>query len=188
MQESFSRVTARLVEAVHGVQVTQGFARQQTSARMFRDLIADHSVYNMHAARTAGVFVPLLELNSQAFLASILILWAVTGSWRRASARPAGELIQFHVSGEYLLRADSDARDQYNRAILDIGRRGSGAPLFGSRARLARSAQAQPIARIRGQVTFDDVSFAYPARSPGARTYHLHGRAAAMRGARRPYR
>ena len=35
VQESFSRVTVRLVEAVHGVQVTQGFARQQTRRGCF---------------------------------------------------------------------------------------------------------------------------------------------------------
>ena len=160
VQESFSRVTARLVEAVHGVQVTQGFARQQTSARMFRDLVADHSVYNMHAARTAGVFVPLLELNSQAFLGVDLDPGRVSrlraGHWRQA-----GELIQFMFLANIFFAPIQTLGDQYNQAILTLAGSGSRAALPGGRARLDRSAPGPADPRIRGEVTFDDVSFAY---------------------------
>lgn len=78
VQESFSRVTATLAESVTGIRVTQGFARQAYNAEVFHDLIADHSVYNVRTARQMGLFAPLLELNTQLFIALVLMV----GSWR----------------------------------------------------------------------------------------------------------
>ncbi len=74
VQESFSRVTATLAESVNGIRVTQGFVREDLNARLFRDLVTDHARYNMRAARTAGVFLPLLEFNSQFFIAALLLV------------------------------------------------------------------------------------------------------------------
>jgi ATP-binding cassette subfamily B protein len=77
-QESFSRVTATLAESVNGIRVTQGFVRQETNAGLFRSLLADHSLYNVALARTSAIMAPLLELNSQFFIAILLLF----GGWR----------------------------------------------------------------------------------------------------------
>ncbi len=74
IQESFSRVTATLAESVTGIRVTQGFVRQDVNAALFHDLVEDHSGYNVRAARLSGVFFPLLDLNSQFFIAMLLVL------------------------------------------------------------------------------------------------------------------
>lgn len=74
IQESFSRVTATLAESVTGIRVTQGFVREDVNAEMFRDLVADHAGYNMRADRLVGVFLPLIELNNQLFIAVLLVL------------------------------------------------------------------------------------------------------------------
>ena len=77
-QESFSRVTATLAESVNGIRVTQGFVRQETNAGLFRSLLFDHSRFSIALARTSAVLTPLLELNSQFFVAILLVL----GGWR----------------------------------------------------------------------------------------------------------
>src|SRR5262245_35021976 len=74
MRESFSRVTATLAESVIGIRVTQGFVRQQENARIFHDLATDHSHYNTSVHRTHGLFLPLLDLNNQFFIAVLLIV------------------------------------------------------------------------------------------------------------------
>jgi ATP-binding cassette subfamily B protein len=81
-QESFSRVTATLAESVNGIRVTQGFVRQETNAGLFRSLLADHSRYNIALARTSAILTPLLELNSQFFVATLLMF----GGWRCSMA------------------------------------------------------------------------------------------------------
>ena len=77
MRESFSRVTATLAESVAGIRVTQGFARQAENARLFDELATDHSRYNTGVLRTQGLFLPLLDLNTQVFIAILL----VAGGW-----------------------------------------------------------------------------------------------------------
>lgn len=74
VQESFSRVTATLVESVTGVRVTQGFVREDVNAGLFRELVSDHAGYNMRADRLVGVFLPLIELNNQLFISALLVL------------------------------------------------------------------------------------------------------------------
>jgi ABC-type multidrug transport system fused ATPase/permease subunit len=76
--DSFSRVTATLAESVNGIRVTQGFVRQETNAGLFRHLLADHSRFNIALARTSAILTPLLELNSQFFVAILLMF----GGWR----------------------------------------------------------------------------------------------------------
>lgn len=74
VQESFSRVTATLAESVTGIRVTQGFVREDVNAEMFHDLVADHAGYNLKADKLVGVFLPLIELNNQLFIAVLLVL------------------------------------------------------------------------------------------------------------------
>ncbi len=89
MRESFSRVTATLAEAVVGIRVTQAFVRQEENSRGFAELAEDHSRYNTVVLRTHGLFLPLLELNSQVFLAVLLLV----GGLRVLSSPDSGETL-----------------------------------------------------------------------------------------------
>jgi ABC-type multidrug transport system fused ATPase/permease subunit len=74
IQESYSRMTATLAESVTGIRVTQGFVREDVNADLFRDLVTDHAEYNLKADKLVGVFLPLIELNNQIFIAVLLVL------------------------------------------------------------------------------------------------------------------
>lgn len=74
MRDSFSRVTATLAESVSGIRVTQGFVRQDVNAELFGDLVRDHAQYNTVVNRTQGLFLPLLDLNNQLFVAALLLV------------------------------------------------------------------------------------------------------------------
>lgn len=78
VQASMSRVTATIAESVSGIRVTQGFVRQERNAELFGELVRDHARYNLRAQRLAGVYVPMLELNSQFFLSALLLF----GGWQ----------------------------------------------------------------------------------------------------------
>jgi ATP-binding cassette subfamily B protein len=94
LQESFSRVTATVAESVKGIQVTQGFAREDRNSSLFRELIKDHSGYNMGLARNIALYLPLLELNSQLFIAAIVIIGGY-GALAPTVAMPVGDLVTF---------------------------------------------------------------------------------------------
>lgn len=113
--ESFSRVTATLAESVNGMRVTQGFVRQQTNAGLFRNLLADHARYNIALARTSAILVPLLELNSQFFIAVMLLL----GGWRTFHGQmEIGDLIQFFFMANFFFAPIATIGNQYNQALI----------------------------------------------------------------------
>uniref|UniRef100_UPI0040499C51 ABC transporter ATP-binding protein n=1 Tax=Cephaloticoccus sp. TaxID=1985742 RepID=UPI0040499C51 len=114
-QESFSRVTATLAESVNGIRVTQGFVRQDINAGFFRSLLADHSSYNMALARTSGVLTPLLELNSQFFVAILLMF----GGWRALHGDMSMQaLIQFFFLSNLFFSPVATLGNQYNDALV----------------------------------------------------------------------
>jgi ATP-binding cassette subfamily B protein len=115
MQESFSRVTATLAESVNGIRVTQSFVRQQTNAGLFRGLLADHARYNIAFARTSAILTPLLELNSQFFVAILLLF----GGWRvLQGAMPLESLIQFFFLSNFFFSPISIIGTQYNQGLV----------------------------------------------------------------------
>jgi ATP-binding cassette, subfamily B, bacterial len=114
-QESFSRVTASLAETVGGIRVTQGFVRENTNAGLFRELIADHARYNIALARTSAILIPMLELNSQFFIAILLML----GGWRTFEGyMEMGDLITFFFLANLFFAPIQILGNQYNQALM----------------------------------------------------------------------
>ncbi|MET0262172.1 MAG: ABC transporter ATP-binding protein, partial [Rariglobus sp.] len=116
-QESFSRVTATLAESINGIRVTQGFVRQTTNAGLFRGLLADHSRYSMGAARSSAILLPLLELNSQFFVAILLML----GGWQVLDGRvEIGVLITFFLFANQFFAPIQVLGNLYNQALISM--------------------------------------------------------------------
>ena len=116
VQESWSRVTATLAESVTGIRVTQGFVRQDVNAGLFTDLIVDHSDYNLGVARASGVFLPMLELNSQIFTAALIVI----GGYRvlnPAIHMDVGNLIQFFFLANMFFSSVQPIGQQYSQAL-----------------------------------------------------------------------
>jgi ABC-type multidrug transport system fused ATPase/permease subunit len=114
-QESFSRVTATLAESVNGIRVTQGFVRQETNAGLFRRLLFDHSRYSIALARTSAVLTPLLELNSQFFVAILLVL----GGWRVLHGEmEIRVLITFFLFANQFFAPLQVLGNMYNQALI----------------------------------------------------------------------
>ena len=113
--DSFSRVTATLAESVNGIRVTQGFVRQETNAGLFRHLLADHSRYSIALARTSAILTPILELNSQFFVAVLLMF----GGWRVFHGEmEVGALITFFLLANQFFAPIAVIGNQYNQALV----------------------------------------------------------------------
>lgn len=119
MQESFSRVTSAIAESVTGMRVTQGFVREDLNAGLFRRLMADHSRYNMNVSRNSALLMPLLELNSQFFIAILILL----GGWRVLGADAAtsmGDLVRFFFLANLCFSPILVLGNQYNNAMISM--------------------------------------------------------------------
>jgi ATP-binding cassette, subfamily B, bacterial len=160
VQESFSRVTSNLAESVNGIRVTQGFVRQEVNAHFFRGLVQDHSAYNMDMARTSGKFVPLLELNSQIFIAILLL----GGGIRVLSPdrnMDVADMIQFFFLANIFFAPVTSLAQQYHHALLAMAGAERVFRLLDTRPDWSDDADAEEIATVRGEVEFRDVGFCY---------------------------
>ena len=164
-QESFSRVTATLAESVNGIRVTQGFVRQETNAGLFRSLLADHSRYNIALARTSAILTPLLELNSQFFVAILLLF----GGWRVfEGAMSMDALIQFFFLSNFFFSPIAVIGNQYNQALVAMAGAERVFRLIDTKPDWEDAPEATSLPEARGtgvRVEFRNVYFGYdPAR------------------------
>jgi ATP-binding cassette subfamily B protein len=166
MQESFSRVTATLAESVSGIRVIQGFGRQDITGGLFRELIYDHSRYNLGVAQSNAIFTPLLEFNGQLFLAILLVV----GGYQALTGRVNLEaLIQFFFLANLFFNPLPVLATQYNQALAAM----AGAERVFRLLDTPPEWQDEPTARtlpgIAGRVELRNVSFAY---EPGKAVLH----------------
>jgi ATP-binding cassette subfamily B protein len=165
VQESWSRVTATLAESVTGIRVTQGFVRQDVNAGLFTDLIKDHSDYNLGVARASGVFLPMLELNSQVFAAALIVI----GGYRVLS--PAihmnvGTLIQFFFLANMFFSSVQPIGQQFSQAMTAMAGAERVFRLLDTKPDWEEPPDARELPRIHGRVEFRDVIFSYVADRP----------------------
>ena len=154
MRDSFSRVTATLAESVLGVRVTQGFVRQDENARLFRELATDHSGYNYSVLRTYGLFLPLLDLNNQFFIAMLLLVGG-TRALSPAHATQLGDLVGFLFMANMFFSPDfSNLGTQYNQALTAMAGAERLFNLLDSPPEWCDRPDAVELQRIRGRVAF----------------------------------
>jgi ATP-binding cassette subfamily B protein len=188
MRESFSRVTATLAESVVGIRVTQAFVRQEENSRAFAELAEDHSRYNTAVLRTHGLFLPLLELNSQVFLAILLLVggWRVLASVDSGAVMPAssavvssgapaaasdagrdvGELIGFFFMAGLFFSPISVIGNQYNQAMTAMAGAERLFALLDAEPAWSDPPDAKQLDELEGRVEFRDVTFEYVAGRP----------------------
>jgi ATP-binding cassette subfamily B protein len=162
LQESFSRVTATLAESVNGIRVTQGFSRERRNADLFSELVTDHATYNQDLARTSGLFLPLLEVNNQLFLAGLLVF----GGWRVLHGHTAIEsLYQFVMMSGAFFQPMITIGNMYNQALASM----AGAERVFQFLDTPPAWQDLPEARphtLQGRVEFRYLHFAYEPAKP----------------------
>ncbi len=165
-QESFSRVTATLAESVGGIRVTQGFVRQETNAGLFRRLLDDHAGYNIALARTSAILQPLLELNSQFFVATLLFF----GGWRVLhGVMPLEALINFFFLANFFFAPIAIIGNQYNQGLVAMAGAERVFRLIDLKPDWEDDPAAAPLPAVRGtgvRVEFRSVTFGYDPAKP----------------------
>jgi ATP-binding cassette subfamily B protein len=166
MQESFSRVTSTLAESVNGIRVTQGFVREKINADLFHDLVLDHSRYSMDAARTAGIFIPLLEFKTQLFISLVLMI----GGWRVLEGHANVEdLYQFILMAAVFFGPIQTLANQYNSALSAMAGAERLFSLLDKEPEWEDAPNVEELHNVKGEVEFQHVSFAY---EPGKEILH----------------
>lgn len=163
VQQSFSRVTASLAENVTGIREIQGFSRQRINGGLFRELIYDHSHYNMGVARNSAVFLPLLEFNGQLFLALLIVV----GGYRALAGEMELEsVLQFFFLSSLFFGAVPILGTLYNQALAAAAGAERVLGLLDLEPRWRDTPKAALPAPLAGKLEFRNVSLSYqPGRS-----------------------
>jgi ATP-binding cassette subfamily B protein len=163
LQESFSRITATLAESVNGIRVTQGFVRQDANSRIFGDLVEDHAQYYFRVTRTQGLFLPLLDLNSQAFISALLVLGGYQVLY--TGTADVGDLVGFFFMATMFFSPITALGTQYNQALMAMAGAERVFRLLDTQPDWSDPDDAIELPDLQGHVEFRGVSFGYdPAR------------------------
>jgi len=169
-----ARINAYLNENIMGMSVAQLFNRGAKNFRRFDELNRDHLDANLAAVRNMALFFPLVGFF--AAVATALLIWYGGGQVVRGAVT-LGLLVAMLQYTERFFRPIQDLAEKYN--VLQAA--------MASSERIFRdldepvtvqdAADAQPLERVRGEVEFRDVWFAYdaPAAGNGAPDWVLNG-------------
>ena len=162
-QESFSRVTAALAETVQGIRVTQGFAREETNAGIFSRLVHALAGNVVRTSRLIALYLPLLELNAQGFLAALVAV----GGWLAATgAASPGDLVTFFFLANLFFSPITLIGTQLSEATLAMASAERVFRILDTRPAWQDRPGALPCPPLRGEVAFESVGFAYEEGRP----------------------
>ena len=92
--ESSSRLTGNLAESVRGMRVIQGFTRQRRGEEIFGGYVRKLADDNVALASESALYVPLLDLGSQLFIAAMLVVGGY-GALHGFAGMQIGSLVAF---------------------------------------------------------------------------------------------
>ena len=165
--ESQSRLTGSVAETVKGMRVIQGYARQRESDARYGRLIDQHSTNNVGLAHESSLYLPLLDLHSQVFLAALLVVGGY-GALHGFAGMEIGSLIAFFFLPSLFFQSLQNLGNLYTQAITSMAGAERVFQLLDLKPDWTDAADAIDLAdprpapgRAGARVEFRHVSFAY---------------------------
>ena len=170
-----ARINAYLNENIMGMSVAQLFNRGAKNFRRFDELNRDHLDANLAAVRNMALFFPLVGFF--AAVATALLIWYGGGQVVRGAVT-LGLLVAMLQYTERFFRPIQDLAEKYNVLQAAMASSERIFRVLDEPVTVQDAADAQPLERVRGEVEFRDVWFAYddaPAAGNGAPDWVLNG-------------
>ncbi len=157
---AISWVNSVLAENIHGLRVVQAFSREDMNYAYFHDTVNRNNLeVNLKASRLAARFFPAVDLLG--ITAMALVIW-LGGSAVLGEQITPGILVAFVL---YINRFFDPIRDLSRRFDSFQSTMASGErilSLLAAPIEVSDSPDAQPIGEIKGEISFEQVSFHYP--------------------------
>ncbi|MCP2020756.1 UNVERIFIED_ORG: putative ABC transport system ATP-binding protein [Pseudomonas reinekei] len=161
--ENRSRFTAHLVESVNGSRMLQQCAQQAPNLRRYRALLDDFNHALIRGSLRSSWFAPFTALLSSAGMALLLLVGAYGLAQADVTVGQVAESLFYVFLFLGPLQELSDLFERYATGSASAQRIFL---LLDTRPQISDSATAQPLAKARGEVSFEGVRFAYNADSP----------------------
>jgi ATP-binding cassette, subfamily B, multidrug efflux pump len=153
-----ARINAYLNENLSGMAVVQLFTRERTTYEAFDGLNDDHRRASRDSIRINSTFTPLITLTRAATTAALFI---AGGAWVLAGTLTIGTLLAFWQLIDQFFQPIEDLSEKYGLLQQAMASSERIFRILDTKAEITDPPQPIALDRVRGEVTFDHVSFAY---------------------------
>jgi subfamily B ATP-binding cassette protein MsbA len=158
IQEKFSQISGTVYESLAGIQVVQAFTQERAGQRQF--VRETHGHYDRLMARVyLNAWLSAITTGLTGFGTVLLLWWG--GRLVLDGSMTAGTLVQFYSYVAFLygpLARFADINQVYQTAMAAVDRVFE---VFDTQPEVTDRSDAERDVRLRGRVSFQDVSFGY---------------------------
>jgi ATP-binding cassette subfamily B protein len=162
-REGWTRVSTNLAENITGMRVVTAFNRQEPNLDVFNTL-QDHNTYNnIRVARINGVYQPLLQLIGSV---GRWIILCYGGYMVAIGHISVGAIVAAYLYWDWFTQPILNVGDFYNQLMMAMAGAERVFNLLDTQPDVQDIAEAKPLPRIVGRVTFENVTFGYNPDRP----------------------
>ncbi|HRK81331.1 MAG TPA: ABC transporter ATP-binding protein [Saprospiraceae bacterium] len=157
VRNQISKMNAFMQERITGMRIVQIFNAEEQEAQRFRAINREYTKANLDAILYYAVFFPVVEIIAAASL-GLMVWW---GAGRVLSNEVTlGALVAFPIYINMLFRPIRMLADKFNTLQMGLVASERVFALLDRKEFIANTGKLKP-ERFRGDLTFEDVSFAY---------------------------
>jgi ABC-type multidrug transport system fused ATPase/permease subunit len=165
-RETIGSITAYLQETLSGIRVVRTFGQEPRHEAQFAELNEDNRAANMRTVRLNANYFPAVEMLSGVALAMIVLY----GGYQAIDGHiTTGTVVAFVLTLSYLFEPIQQLSQLYATYQSGMAALEKIFQLLDVKPDLTDKPDATEIGRIRGEVSFEDVSFAYRRHGRGGR-------------------
>ena len=165
-RETIGAVTAYLQETLSGIRVVRSFGQESVHESQFAALNEDNRAANMRTVHLNAAYFPGVEMLSGLALALIVLY----GGYQALDGHvTVGTVVAFVATLSFLFEPIQQLSQLYTTYQSGMAALEKIFQLLDTEPTLSDSADALALGQIRGEIEFEDVSFAYRPRSRDSR-------------------
>jgi len=153
-----ARINAYLNENLSGMAIVQLFTRERASFQQFDDLNTDLLNANRGQIRAMSMFFPAVGFTRAATSAALFV---AGGFWILKGEMTIGTLLAFWQLVDRFFQPIGDLAEKYNIMQAAMASSERVFRLLDTKATIVDAPHPRELAHVRGEIDFDNVSFAY---------------------------
>lgn len=163
-REGWTKVSTNLAENITGMRVVTAFNRQEPNLDVFNSL-QDVNTYNhIRVARINGTYQPLLQLVG--YIGKVIILCYGGYLVVTNDIGSVGAVVAAFLYWDWFMNPILNFGDFYNQLMMAMAGAERVFSLLDTKPDVQDVAEAKPLPRIVGRVTFENVTFGYNPDRP----------------------
>ena len=157
-REKIAAITGYLQESLSGIRVVRAFGQERAHIRRFRELNDENRAANMTTVKLNAVYFPGVELLSALVTVEILVIGGIEAINGHTTT---GAVFAFIAALNNFFDPIQQLSQLYTTYQSGMAALDKIFDLLDEQPDLADAPDAIPLPSIRGEITFDDVSFKY---------------------------